>query len=87
MPMTIGQLEAYLIALLKGFVVDQNGVHVDSREYPNTIIYSISLAQIDHDEDTVTNFTQKALTHIMRKATQQNIGKDGSVDPEIQVIS
>ncbi len=83
MPISTGQLEAYLVSILRGFVLDQNKVVVASEDFPNTILYHISLAKKDIDNSTITDFTQRALTHLMRKATLQNVGKDGGVDPVI----
>jgi len=85
MPMTLGQLEAYLVAILKGFVIDQNKIVVKSQEYPNTIIFSVSLAKVDHDNNTITSFTQRSLSHLMNKATMQDRGINGGVDPDIGV--
>jgi hypothetical protein len=82
-PISRGQLEAYLVSILRGFVLDQNKIVVTSEEFPNTILYHISLAKKDIDNSTITDFTQRALTHLMRKATQLNVGKDGGVDPVI----
>jgi len=63
--------------------MDQNKIVVTSEEFPNTILFRISLAKVDLDNSTITDFTQRALSHLMRKATQLNVGKDGGVDPVI----
>ena len=83
MPISIGQLEAYLVSILRGFAMDQNKIVVTSEDFTNTILFHISLAKKDIDNSTITDFTQRALTHLMRKATLQNVGKDGGVDPVI----
>jgi hypothetical protein len=83
MPLSRGQLEVYLISILRGFVMDQNKIVVTSEEFPNTILYHVSLAKKDIDNNTITDFTQRALSHLMRKATLQNLNKDGGVDPAI----
>ncbi len=85
MPMTLGQLEAYLVAILKGFVIDQNKVVVTSKDYSNTVIFHVSLAKVDHDNNTITSFTQRSLSHLMNKATLHDRGINGGVDPDIGV--
>jgi hypothetical protein len=84
-PSNTEELEEYAAQLIRAFSQDPHSVLVESTEAPMLILLHVTLAQVDHDNDTVSIYTKKTLTHIINKVSSLHLGKGGRLDSHIRV--
>jgi hypothetical protein len=84
-PSNTAELEEYVAELIRAFVQDPDSVLVESTEAPMLNLLHLSLAQVDHDNETLTNYTKNALTHIINKVSSLHLDKGGRLDSHIRV--
>jgi hypothetical protein len=78
-------LRKYLRQIVREHVEKPAKVRITSKEAPHTIRYKVSVAKGDRAHLTAVHMTARSLSHIMNRATNANVGKDGNVDNQFGI--